>query len=66
MSITVNGRTVEFKEGESLNRLLKRMRYNFPMVIVKLDGEIIERKDHIRTKVHDNSEVEVIHLTSGG
>ncbi|MFO8050224.1 MAG: sulfur carrier protein ThiS [Thermoplasmatota archaeon] len=66
MSITVNGRRVDFKEGESLNRLLKRMRYNFPLVIVKMDGRIIDRKDLIKTKVHDNALIEVIHLTSGG
>ncbi len=64
--ILVNGRKVEFREGESVNRLLKRMRYTFPLVIVKLNGEIVERKDFIPTKINDGSIVEVIHLTSGG
>jgi sulfur carrier protein len=66
MSITVNGKVMDHKEGESINRLLKRMRYNFPLVVVKLDGEIIMREAFIKTKVHDGAKVEVIHLTSGG
>lgn len=66
MTIVVNGKVLEYKPGESINRLLKRMRYNFPLVIVKMDGRIIDRKDFIGTKVHDNAYIEVIHLTSGG
>jgi sulfur carrier protein len=66
LTITVNGRELEHKEGESINRLLKRMRYTFPLVIVKLDGQIISREEFIKTKVHDGAKVDVIHLTSGG
>ena len=66
MSISVNGNDAEYVEGESVNRLLRRMKYNFPLVIVKIDGRIIEREDFIRTKIHDNAKVDVIHLTSGG
>ena len=66
MTITVNGRELEHKEGESINRLLKRMRYTFPLVIVKLDGHIISREDYIKINIHDGAKVDVIHLTSGG
>jgi thiamine biosynthesis protein ThiS len=66
MSITVNGRVMEYKEGESVNRLLKRMNYLFPLVVVKLDGRIIPKEMFIKTNLHDGATVEVIHLTSGG
>jgi thiamine biosynthesis protein ThiS len=66
MSITVNGRSVDHKEGESVNRLLKRMRFLFPLVVVKIDGKIVPRDMFISTKVHDGAIIEVIHLTSGG
>jgi thiamine biosynthesis protein ThiS len=66
MSITVNGRVMEYKEGESVNRLLKRMKYLFPLVVVKLDGRIIPKEMFIKTMLHDGATVEVIHLTSGG
>jgi thiamine biosynthesis protein ThiS len=66
MTITVNGRKVEYRPGESINRLLKRMRYNFPLVIIKVNGAIVHKEDHVKTKVMDGDVVEVIHLTSGG
>ena len=66
MSITVNGRVMEYKHGESINRLLKRMKYLFPLVIVKVDGQIIPKELFIKTTLHEGAVVEVIHLTSGG
>jgi len=66
MTITVNGRATDFIEGESVNRLLKRMKFVFPLVVVKIDGRIIPKELFIETKVHDGAAVEVIHLTSGG
>ncbi|MGA1793046.1 MAG: sulfur carrier protein ThiS [Thermoplasmatota archaeon] len=66
MTITVNGRTADFIEDESVNRLLKRMKFVFPLVVVKIDGRIIPRELFIKTKVQDGAKVEVIHLTSGG
>ena len=66
MSIIVNGRVMEYKENESVKKLLKRMNYMFPLVVVKLDGQIIPRELFISTKLHDGAVVEVIHLTSGG
>ncbi|MGA1872356.1 MAG: sulfur carrier protein ThiS [Thermoplasmatota archaeon] len=66
MSIVVNGRSVDYVPDESVNRLLKRMRYLFPLVVVKVDGKIVPRELFIRTKLHDGAIVEVIHLTSGG
>ena len=64
--ITVNGRELDHVEGESINRLLKRMRYNFPLVIVKLNGQMVDRNEFISTKIPDEARLEVIHLTSGG
>ncbi len=66
MSITVNDRKVEYRSGESVNRLLKRMKYNFPLVIVKVNGTIVHQEEHIRIKLEDGDIIEVIHLTSGG
>lgn len=66
MSITVNGKVMGYKEDESIKGLLKRMRYMFPLVVVKLDGQIIPRDLFIKAKLHDGAIVEVIHLTSGG
>ncbi|MCK4614902.1 MAG: sulfur carrier protein ThiS [Thermoplasmata archaeon] len=66
MTIEVNGREIEFVEGETVTRLLKRMRYVFPLVVVKIDGTVIPRDRFKETRIPDNVEVEVMHLTSGG
>ncbi len=64
--IEVNKNTVEFVDGETVTGLLKRMNYTFPLVIVKIDGTVIPRKDFPDTTVQDGSRIEVIHLISGG
>lgn len=66
MSIEVNGKKVEWMENETVDQLLKRMRYVFPLVVVKIDGKVVPKKDFSEVVVPDNSEVAVIHMISGG
>ena len=66
MSIEVNGRKVEWVENESVTQLLKRMRYIFPLVVVKINDEVVPKKDFSTIIVPDNSKVAVIHMISGG
>jgi len=66
MSITVNGKRVDFIKDESVSRLLKRMRFLFPLVVVKVNGQIIPRELFTGTMLHEGAIIEVIHLTSGG
>jgi len=64
--IEVNGKEVEWVENESVKDLLTRMRYTFPLVVVKINDNFVPRKDFSDVIVPDNSKVEVIHMTSGG
>ena len=66
MSITVNGKTIEHIKKETISDLLKRMHYTFPLIIVKINGKLIKKKDYKETVILDKSEVKVIHLISGG
>jgi len=66
MTITVNYRKIDYVEGESVTRLLKRMKYIHPMVIVKVNGEVISRSKFKDTKIEDEANVEVLHIESGG
>jgi len=66
MSITVNGKTIEHIKQETISDLLKRMHYTFPLIIVKINGKLIKKKDYKETVIPDKSEVKVIHLISGG
>jgi len=64
--IEVNKRKAEYIENETINQLLKRMKYSFPLVIVKINNEIIPRKKYSEVKIPDNSKIDVIHMISGG
>ena len=66
MSIEVNGKKVEWVEGETVKDLLKRMKYTFPLVVVKIDEKIIPRSNFSEIIISDNSKIAVIHMTSGG
>jgi thiazole synthase/sulfur carrier protein len=66
MSIQVNGRTVDWVENETVKDLLKRMRYTFPLVVVKINEKVVPRKDFSDATIPDNSNVAVIHMISGG
>ena len=66
MSILVNSRKVEWIKEETIKDLLKRMKYTFPLVIVKINKKIIPRSKYSETIVPDNSKIDVIHMISGG
>jgi sulfur carrier protein len=64
--IRVNGNNVDFVENETVKDLLSRMRYTFPNVVVKINGELVKKQDFKDTIVPDEAEVSVIHMISGG
>ena len=66
MSITVNGKTVKYIENESVSDLLKRMHYTFPLIIVKINGQLIKKKQYDTTMIQNESDIKVVHMISGG
>lgn len=66
MTIEVNRRNIPFVEGENIPGLLERMRYTFPLVIIKVNGKVIQKKDQKNQIIEDGMKIDVIHLTSGG
>jgi len=66
VSIEVNGRKVDWVENENISDLLKRMRYTFPLVVVKINDKVVPRSEFSDVIVPDNSNVAVIHMISGG
>ena len=64
--IKVNNKNVDFVENETISELLKRMKYIFPNVVVKINGRLVKRTDFTETIVPDKSEISVIHMISGG
>jgi thiamine biosynthesis protein ThiS len=66
MTLQINGKKIEWKDNETITQLLKRVGYVFPLVIFKLNGEVIPRNKFSQVTVPDNAEIDVIHMISGG
>lgn len=66
MSIEVNGIKADWLENETVKDLLKRMKYTFPLVVVKIDDKVVPRSNFPDVIVPDNSKIAVIHMISGG
>jgi sulfur carrier protein len=66
MSIEVNQKNVEWVKNETVEQLLKRMKYTFPLVVVKINEKVIPKKDFPTTIIPDNSKIVVLHMISGG
>jgi sulfur carrier protein len=66
MSIEVNQKNIEWLENETVEQLLTRMKYTFPLVVVKINEKVIPKKDFSKTIVPDNSKIVVLHMISGG
>ena len=66
MSIEVNGRKVDWVENENIKDFLKRMKYTFPLVVVKINDEVIPRSKFSEVILPDDSKIAVIHMISGG
>ena len=64
--ITVNDNIVEWHENLTVTELLKIMKYTFPMLIVKVDGEIVKKNQYGLFLIPEDADVKVIHLMSGG
>ncbi len=66
MSIEVNGRKTDWVENESVKQLLTRIKYTFPLVVVKINDKLVLRKNFDKTIIPDKSKIDVIHMISGG
>ena len=64
--IEVNGKKIDWVESETIKDLLKRMKYTFPLVVVKINDKVVPRKDFSEVIIPDDSKIAVIHMISGG
>jgi thiamine biosynthesis protein ThiS len=57
---------VEYRPGMTVQDVLGALKFSFRMIVVKIDGEVVLRKDFATTEVPDGAEMQAIHLISGG
>jgi len=64
--ILVNGDPLEWSEGMTVRDILVAKNYTFPLLIVTINEDLIDRKDYTTTPVLEGAVVKVVHLMSGG
>ena len=57
---------VAYRPGMTVQDVLDALKFSFRMVVVRVNGEIVLRKDFATTEVPDGAEVQAIHMISGG
>jgi thiazole synthase/sulfur carrier protein len=67
MNITLNNRPESFDAYElSITEIIQRKSFYFKLLVVKLNGELIDKYNYASTFVRDGDELMIIHLVSGG
>ncbi|UYP43791.1 hypothetical protein NEF87_000076 [Candidatus Lokiarchaeum ossiferum] len=64
--ITVNNRDFQWFKGMTVTKMLELHKYTFPEIMVKINGEFVEKKDYKNTLIQDGDEVLAIHMFGGG
>ncbi|MBE0649135.1 MAG: sulfur carrier protein ThiS [Bacteroidales bacterium] len=67
MQITLNNR-IEELEGDrmTVSELLKVKNFTFKMLIIKINGKLIEKHQYDSARITEGDDVQVLHLISGG
>jgi len=67
VKIVLNHCPEEFPEDSlTIRQVLNRKSWSFPLIIVRVNGVLVERKDWDSTSIRDGSELDLHHLLSGG
>lgn len=67
MKIVLNNREEEIQRGPiTVSELLKVKNFTFKMLIIKINGKLIDKKDYGSAQISEGDNVQVLHLISGG
>jgi sulfur carrier protein len=65
--ITINNRdTLEWKPGMTVKKILDTMGYTYSLIMVTVNGKLVDDDDYDTFQVQDNASVRVIHIHHGG
>lgn len=64
--ITVNKEDMEFEPGMTIEDVLERKKYSFPLITVIVNGQVIPKDQYSTHKIEDGDNIDVMHIMSGG
>lgn len=65
-TITVNREPMDWHPGLTVEDILKKRRYTFRMLVIKVDGKVVKKDTWAGAEVPEGADVQVLHLMSGG
>jgi len=66
MTLTVNGEKQELHGITNVTELVSHYRLQDKLVVVEIDGKVIERNDWEQTQLKDGMTIELVHFVGGG
>ena len=67
MNITLNNNPEKFDTDKcTVNELLWMKNYTFKMLIIKINGRLINKEEYDTAFISEGDDVNVLHLISGG
>jgi len=64
--ILVNGEKFPWYEGITVRDVIREKNYIFPLLVVRINGELVRRSEYDSATIPDNASLDIIHLISGG
>lgn len=64
--IKLNNREFPWEEGMTVESLMKKKKFTYSRIIVKINSQHIEQEDYSITLINDGDTVQMIHLLAGG
>jgi thiamine biosynthesis protein ThiS len=67
MTITVNAESETYaEESLTIKAILERKHWSFPLIIARVNGELVPRDGYEARRVVEGDALELYHLISGG
>jgi len=66
MALTVNGDPHPWRDGLTIEELLREKTFTFPMKVIHVNARLVKKVDWATTVLQDGDVVQVVHLVSGG
>ena len=64
--IQLNNRPYPYKDGATIASLMAENNFDFPAIIVKINGELIDEDAWSTAAVNIGDNVEILHIFGGG
>ena len=64
--ITVNGQQISWHPELTVDEILQNLDEKFPIIVVRVNGRTISKKDYGTFKIPDKAEVNTVEIIAGG